>query len=158
MKRTPVTSTSEQVRIMAAAGKEILPPAHVPLQKCDMPFFDSVIAEYAKADWSDHQLEMAAMMARMMSDMESEQRALREEGAIVKTDKGTPVVNPRKTVVQMLAGSIFAMRRSLALHARAASPTTPNKDLAKTKALSKMIEQNSMMETEGEDLLARPLN
>jgi hypothetical protein len=106
---------------MQGANRVIKPPAHVPLDDCDLPFFDNVISEFARADWTDHQLELAAMLARMMSDMEREQRILRDEGSIMTTEKGTPVVNPRKTVVQMLSGSILSMRRSMQLHARAHS-------------------------------------
>lgn len=118
MARKPrVDSTAERIRVMQAAPIE--PPSNVPLTAEDMPFFASVIAQYARSEWTAHDLELAAMLARTMCDMEREQRALRDEGSVSKTDRGTPVVNPRKTVVQMYAGSILAMRRSLSLHARA---------------------------------------
>jgi hypothetical protein len=37
----------------------------------------------------------------------------------METERGTPVVNPRKSVVQMHAATILSFRRSLSLHARA---------------------------------------
>ena len=141
-------------RIMQAAHKELLPPAHVPLEDCDLPFFNSVIAEFAKADWTDHGLEMAAMLARMMRDMQFEQEKLRGEGSVCYTDKGTPVVNPRKTVVQMLAGSILSMRRSLALHARAQGAAGVAKEGVRRQ-------QNQDIENMAggidDDLIARPI-
>jgi hypothetical protein len=71
------------------------------------------------SEWTAHQLELAAMLARTMADLNREQQALRAEGSVVHTEKGTPVVNPRKAVVQMHASSILSFRRSLSLHARA---------------------------------------
>jgi hypothetical protein len=78
-----------------------------------------VIAEFARSEWTAHQLELAAMLARTMADLNREQQLLRAEGSVVTTERGTPVVNPRKAVVQMHAASILSFRRSLSLHARA---------------------------------------
>lgn len=152
MTRQKIDSIQKHVEIHAHAHARIVPPAHVPLQERDLPFFDSVIAEFAKSEWTGHQLECAAMLARMMSDMEEEQRLLREEGSILTTEKGHLVVSPRKTLVQMLAGSIFSMRRSLALHARAGGART--QDIAKRAKIGKKIEA-AALETD-DDLIARP--
>lgn len=121
MKRQRIDSASEAVRIMQGAGKEILPPSHVPLDDMDWPYWHSVVAEFARAEWTEHQLELAAMLARTMANLEREQRTLRSEGFTSMSVKGTPVVNPRATACKGLAGDILAIRRSLALHARARS-------------------------------------
>lgn len=118
-KRQRVDSASEQTRIMASAFLDLKPPKHVRMKPRDLPFFDEVIAEFAKADWSKHMLTIAALLARALGGMEDEQWKLHEEGCVAKSDRGTPVVNPRKAVVQMYAGTILALRRSLSLHARA---------------------------------------
>jgi hypothetical protein len=118
-RKARIDSASEAVRVMSRAASKIVPTPGVPLDKCDLPFFASVIAESALSEWTSHQLELAAMLARMMADLNREQMLLREEGATLKSDKGTPVVNPRKAVVQMHASSILSFRRSLSLHARA---------------------------------------
>lgn len=136
---------------MARAAKSITPPSNVPLDERDMPFFASVIAEFARSDWSAHQLELAAMLARTMSDLEQEQRDLRTEGAVVHTEKGTPVVNPRKAVVQMHAGTILSFRRSLALHARAQGGDA--RDIAKRRGMAKGVEADNPLD---DDLLAKP--
>lgn len=119
MKRQRIDSAAAAVAIAAKAAKDICVPAHVPLQDCDMPFWQSVIAEFARSEWTEHQLELAAMLARTMSDLECEQRKLREEGSTALSERGTPVVNPRKTIIQMHASTILSFRRSLSLHARA---------------------------------------
>ena len=136
MKRLRADSITEQV--LAAQAVHISPPSNVPLQKVDLPFFASVIAEFARTEWTAHQLELAAMLARSMADLDREQRKLRSEGSIMKTDRGSPVVNPRKTVVQMLASSILSFRRSLALHARAQKGEA--RDVAKRRGIAKDAE------------------
>lgn len=67
------------------------------------------------------------------------------------TEKGTPVVNPRKTVVQMHASTILSFRRSLSLHARAQGGEA--RDVAKRRAETKGLEAGL---DEADDLIARP--
>jgi hypothetical protein len=110
-----------------------------------------VIAEFARSEWTAHQLELAAMLARTMSDLNREQIALRQEGSVCMSEKGTPVVNPRKTVVQMHAATILSFRRSLALHAR--THTRNAADIAKRRGAAKAIEADNPLD---DDLLARP--
>src|SRR3954466_14576477 len=150
-RKSRVDSVSEAVRVVSGAAREIVPPSNVPLDAEDLLFFASVIAEFARADWTAHQLELAAMLARTMADLEREQRLLRQEGAVAYSEKGTPVANPRKIVVQMHASSILAFRRSLSLHARAQAGEA--RDVAKRRDAAKEIEGDNPLE---DDLLARP--
>ncbi|NTF69389.1 terminase small subunit [Rhizobium rhizogenes] len=150
-RKARIDSAAEAVRVMAKATAEILPPANVPLDAEDLPFFRNVIAEYARSEWSAHQLELAAMLARTMTDLTREQQLLREEGGVAYSEKGTPVANPRKTIVQMHASSILSFRRSLSLHARAQAGEA--RDVAKRRGAAKEIEGDNPLE---DDLLARP--
>lgn len=150
-RRAPISSASEAVAVMQSAQKQISPPSTVPLEDCDLPFFANVLEEFARSEWTAHQLELAAMLARTMSDLNTEQQALRQEGSVVYTEKGTPVVNPRKTVIQMHASTILSYRRSLGLHARAQSGEA--RDIGKRRDSVKAIEAGAEIE---DDLLARP--
>jgi len=142
-----IDSAAAAVTIMTK--QDLVPPSHVRLQDCDQPFWRSVLAEFARSEWTDHQLELAGMLARAMADLEREQFDLRAEGSVMSSERGTPVVNPRKQVVQMLAGTILSMRRSLSLHARAQMGEA--RDVAKRQDQAKAIETDL-----GDDLLARP--
>ena len=147
-RKARVDSGSEAVRIMQGSGKHIAPPSNVPLDDCDLPFFASVIDEFARADWTAHQLELAAMLARDMADLEREQRELRAEGFISTRENGTTVENPRTRVCNALKTGILAHRRSLSLHARARSEA---RDIGKRSAMAKSIETDL-----DDELLARP--
>jgi phage terminase small subunit len=144
-----IDSAAAAVQIMQGVTRQIQPPAHVPLDACDWPFFESVIEEFARSEWTEHQIELAAMLARTMANLEGEQRKLREEGFTAKSDRGTPVPNPRVTITKGLTGDILSMRRSLALHARAQRGET--RDVAKRQSQAKAIEAEL-----DDDLLARP--
>ncbi|MBX5279120.1 terminase small subunit [Rhizobium sp. NLR10a] len=150
-RKARIDSAAEAVRVMAKATADILPPDNVPLDDEDLPFFRNVISEYARSDWSAHQLELAAMLARTMADLTREQKLLRDEGGVAYSEKGTPVANPRKSIVQMHASSILSFRRSLSLHARAQAGEA--RDVAKRRAAAKAIEGDNPLE---DDLLARP--
>ncbi|POO54384.1 terminase small subunit [Agrobacterium rosae] len=148
-KKSRVDSVAEAVRIASAVAEEITFPENVPLEEGDVPFFKNVIAEYARAEWSAHQLEIAAMLARTMADLVREQDLLRSEGSVAYSEKGTPVVSPRKSLVQMHASTILSFRRSLALHARAIQGEA--RDSAKRRDTAKEIEAGASTD---DDLLA----
>lgn len=135
-----------------ASSLPVAPPSNVPLQAQDMSFFASVIDEFARSEWSPHQLELAAMLARKMSDMEREQREFRQEGSVITTPKGHEMPNPRLAVIRMLDTSIMATRRSLSLHARAKGGDA--RDIGGRRQKAKEIEQNNPFDDD--DLLARP--
>src|SRR3546814_10587952 len=65
-----IDGATAAVKVMQGATREIAPPAHVRMSEEDWPFWHSVIAEFARSEWTDHQLEMAAMLARAMADLE----------------------------------------------------------------------------------------
>jgi hypothetical protein len=150
-RRAPISSASKAVAVMRNAQKQISPPSTVPLEECDLPFFANVLEEFARSEWTAHQLELAAMLARTMADLNMEQQKLRSEGSVSFTEKGTPVVNPRKAVIQMHASTILSYRRSLGLHARAQSGEA--RDIGKRRESTKAIEAGGKMD---DDLLARP--
>ena len=150
-RRQRIDSTAGALAVADGARQQISPPSNVPLDERDMPFFASVLAEFARSEWTAHQLELAAMLARTMADLERDQRLMREEGPVTKTEKGTPVVNPRKTVIQMNASIILSYRRSLSLHARAQGGEA--RDVAKRRGMAQEIEAGLSGD---DDLLARP--
>ena len=148
-KRQRVDTAAAAVEIMKGAQREIAPPGHVGMGDEDWPFWHSVVAEFAKSEWTDHLLELAAMLARSMADLEREQHKLREEGFIDVRQNGTTVENPRSRVVKGLTGDILSLRRSLALHARARNGD--NRDVGTRRAGEKAIVADNVL---SDDLLA----
>src|SRR4051812_7662239 len=87
-RKSRIDSASEAVRVMSAAAREITPSSNVPVNANDLPFFASILAEFTRSDWTAHQLELAALLARSMHDFEREQTLMRQEGGIVFTESG----------------------------------------------------------------------
>ena len=152
-RKTRTDSTDNLRRIFAAADKELAPPAHVPLSDASWPFFHSIVDERAKADWTPHTLEVAALLARTMAQLEFEQRLQRVEGYVIERENGTSVQNPRNRVVSALAGQVLAMRRSLALTGRAKAGGR-TEDAARQRDANRAIEQNARPSGNRPDLLA----
>jgi SAM-dependent methyltransferase len=98
----------------------------------------------------DHAIEIAAMLARTMANLESEQRLLRTEGFTSMSERGTPVVNPRAAIVKGLAGDVLSFRRSLSLHARAQKGEADR--VAKRADQAKAIEAGAF----GDDIFPAP--
>lgn len=142
-KRQRIDTASAAVEIMKGAQREIAPPGHVRMDDEDWPFWHSVLAEFARSEWTDHQLEIAAMIARTMANLEREQYALREEGFIAVRENGTTVENPRSRVVKSLTGDLLSLRRSLSLHARARGGEAEK--IGPRRAIAKAIEADNLL-------------
>lgn len=150
-RRQRIDSASAAVKVMQGAVREIVPPSHIPLDECDWPFWHSVVAEFARSEWTEHQLELAAYLAKDMADAERNRRMVREEGEVLFTDEGgNPKANPRCNVLVAIGNRILATRRSLSLHARAKGGEA--RDIAKRQAIAKSMEP----EFDDDDLIARP--
>jgi hypothetical protein len=130
------------------------------LDAMDWPFWESVVAEFARADWSEHQLELAAMLSRTMATLEEEQRLFRKEGPVKQKEyfdskgevrKIIEFENARGRGIQTLMGQVLALRRSLALHAKAKHGS--NLDAGKKLAANKNTESKAK-NGKDDDLLA----
>lgn len=146
-----IDSNTAAVQVMAKAAQQITPPSNVSLTADELPFFASVIEEFARSEWTEHQLELAAMLARDMAACAREQERMREEGGVLATEKGTLVANPRIQAARMYTTNILAFRRSLSLHGRAVKGET--RDVKNRNAQAKAIEADNPLDDE---LLARP--
>tara|TARA_R110002111_G_scaffold109094_3_gene167880 strand:- start:148 stop:606 length:459 start_codon:yes stop_codon:yes gene_type:complete len=149
-RKTRIDSTAAAIAVAKASSQAINPPSNVPLKDCDLPFFASVIDEFARSEWTAHQLELAAMLARKMRLLRDELDTLEDEGFSLAREGQAPCQNPRLGGVRMLDTSIMATRRTLQLHARARGGET--RDVAKRRDAVKEIEGGA----KSDDLLARP--
>lgn len=140
-RRARTDSLANLHRIFAGANIEIAPPAHVPLADNDFPYFHSIVSEYAKADWalSPHALDMAAILARTMANLEEQQRLLIVEGPLTVRANGSVGPNVRNRIVNQLHSQVLAFRRSLGLTARAKAGGT--RDAARLRDRNRATEQ-----------------
>lgn len=138
-KRSRTDTASEQTKIIAAAFIKIKPPAEVPMRPSDVVFFDAVIAERANAEWTTHDIQVAALLARAMGSLEREESLLRKEGMIHKTKNKYPVLNPRKSAISLYYAAVLKFRITLCLNLRSQGGASPG-DMKKRRDNAKDIQ------------------
>lgn len=142
-------SSHVQTKIMADALRGQQVPDCVELEKKDMPFWIAICA--AREQWTNVDLIHAANLARCMSSIEENTKALRSEGDVLLNQKGSPVMNPRFTILEQLSRRSVALSSKIQVHAAATvgeSKLSRGKNAAKRDALQAMEDDD--------DLIARP--
>ena len=150
MARKRTDSKKNVAQIMAKSVVSITVPSNVPLSETGIPFYHSVIDGFARSHWTENALEIAAMMASTMHDLDAEQQALREEGYIAVRENGTTVENPRTRIVKSLTSDLLSLRRSLGVNARAREEAHV---ASKKTLIAKAIEADNPLD---DGLIARP--
>lgn len=158
-RRTRVDSLSQTVKIVQSSFKDIEPPAFMPLQTHEMPFWEAVVAEMPKSAWTDHKLGLAVFLSRSMAALEECYRALSTEGSVIEIkNKGGEVVdyksNPRMRFIDIHQRQILSYRRSLGIQARALEGEA--RDMARRMQHAQALEDALLDDDDG--LLARPTN
>lgn len=144
-------SITAQVAVMQKAVLTIEPPAHVPLTEADHPFWQSILAEKPKAEWTASDLEVASLLARSLRKLRDEDAKLDEEGSVIVTVGGNQAQNPRCRVVADLFARAMKYRQTLGIHSR--GKDGERRDVDKRRAQSFDVERDNPL---GDDLLARP--
>lgn len=124
-------SAAEQQRIVARAGVEINSP-RVKLTDEEKVFFDAIIDERAKADWTAHRVDTAAILAKLMLDVI---RSPNEKGVVSKHN------------------AIISYRRSLGIHSRAQDGEMQDFE-ARREAARKL--QEKAKSAAADDFIAQP--
>ena len=150
-KRTRAVDTAAgAVKAMLNAAQPLLtPPAHCAMRSGDAPFWKGVIEARARDEWTESNLVIAAQLARCQFDIEDQQKLLYSEGHVVVNERGTPIANPRHTVLEKLRSSQMMLMRSLAL---VGSDVARGRDLAgkrkleqESRKLRGELEENSLL-------------
>lgn len=151
-RRNRVDSTQEQMRIMQGAAREISPPPYIDLNEGELIIFNNIIDEKARADWTDHQIDLACALARHTFLLLKSSALLSKEGEIYKDARGNIKVNPRKRQIENSWVAIISARRNLGIHARGLGGEL--RDIAKRQDMQKELE-NLITD---DDFLAKPDN
>jgi|GEM_PF-748698 len=154
-RRRRADSAAAAIEDVQAAYTLIEPPADMKLDERERIIFAEVIDELPKSEWTPHSVRMAALLALDMCALEREGALLREEGSVLFAANGSPIGNPRQRVVNGLARTILAARRSLSLHARAKAGGD-NRVLGQRRAIQRGHEALVEDIDGDDDLLARP--
>lgn len=139
---------------MQAGVQVISPPAHIALTEADAPFWESIIAEKANVEWTDHDLEIAAMLAMSMRRLVDQEKLLDDEGPLTVTAGGNKAHNPRGRVVADLHARVIKYRQTLGIHSRAKDGEA--RDAGRRRAQAKEAQHAATGADDEDDLIARP--
>lgn len=137
---------------MAQAVAKIEPPGAVRLRDGDRAYWDTIVRARAANEWSEPDLMHAANLARCLHDIERISGEVAAEGDVIENARGTPVLNPKHSLLEVLSRRAVALTRLLQMHAQARLGRADETAKGRTAAL----QARSVVENMDDDLLARP--
>lgn len=153
MPKTRSDDRNFQTEIMKSAAKGVQPPTFVELQPEHMSYWNAITQ--ARAEWTQIDLIHAANLARTLYNIDEETRALEHEGSVLLNARGTPVMNPRFSILEQLSRRSVALSAKLQVHAAATIGEVEN-NKKKNKAKQKAVKALESMDDEDDFLLAQP--
>lgn len=118
-KRQRTDTVKGAVSAMSGAVNPIEVPEHVTVPEPALKFWRSITKARAADRWNDSDLEVAAELARTKAKIEQLNLEIEEEGDVITNDRGTPIVNPRHSILETLTRRMIALSRALQVHAEA---------------------------------------
>ena len=143
MARTKSLSRDSHLNVVALAStisdQIPLPDGVILRDESEMVIWKQFTHARASEGWRDFDLLIVAKAVRLEADIRKYQMQLDRSGAVIKNDRGTPIVNPFLTVIDSLQRQQLALIRSLSLNQTAQDPRTLNGQGANQSALRRSI-------------------
>ncbi|AHG39712.1 TerS protein [Pseudomonas syringae CC1557] len=149
------SGTSAVAAMQAAAAGALKPPRFVNIRPADKPFWSSIVRARTRDSWTDSDLVLAGNLARCLSDIERLQKEIDIEGDVLKNDRGTPVINPKHSLLETLSRRAVALSRTLQVHAQATQGDS--RDQGK-KATKQRAAEKVLAEQDDDDLIPRAMH
>jgi hypothetical protein len=139
---------------LSVSMPDLVPPAFVTLSELGRQFWPGIIHARAREEWRAVDLVVAAQLAECQALIETESAYLREEGMIVKNDRGTQIENPRNKVVQTLATREMALMRTLLMGGKDGGDARNFKGVRALESEARKTAAQLKQEREDEELLS----
>ena len=143
MARTKALSRDSHLNVVRLAGtisdQIPLPDGVILRDEGEIVIWNQFTRARTGEGWRDFDLLIVAKAVRLESDIRRYQQTLDEQGAVVKNDRGTPIVNPFLTVIDSLQRQQLALIRSLSLNQTQQDPRTLNKQGTLQSSIRKSI-------------------
>ena len=143
MARTKALSRDSHLNVVALAStisdQIPLPDGVILRDESEIVIWKQFTHARAREGWRDFDLLIVAKAVRLEADIRKYQMQLDRSGAVIKNDRGTPIVNPFLTVIDSLQRQQLALIRSLSLNQTAQDPRTLNGQGANQSALRRSI-------------------
>lgn len=145
-----LSTTSVATELEMAGAKAPQPPAWIELPDAAQPIFSNIVRARDYSSWTEIDLEHAANLACCLADLERLRREVREEGDTLVNARGTVVMNPKHSLMEVLSRRSVALSRMLHVHAEAT--VGESRDQAKRSQKQRQVksavdEHESMLES-----------
>lgn len=154
-KRQRSDSVTGAINSMAGASKEIEVPEWVSVPDNALKFWRSITRARAADRWNDSDLENAAELARTKASIERLNIEIVAEGDIITNDRGTPIVNPKHSLLETLTRRMVALSRMLQIHAEATQGKA--RDQVKSNKAQQEADR-TLQKNEDDELIAKPMH
>nr|AKH46242.1 TerS protein [uncultured marine virus] len=151
-KKQRIDSVNGAIKTMEGALTEIQPPEWVTVPESAMGFWRSITQARSADRWNNADLEAAAELARTKAKIEQLNKEIEAEGDIVVNERGTPIVNPRHSLLETLSRRMVALSRALQVHAEA----TQGKSREQVKGNKAQEKARNAVKQDDDDLISRP--
>jgi len=118
-RRTRVDSPAGVAAAIVAGGKKITLPTGANFTPYERLVFTELCDEFSKSELTAHKIRLVIALARDLAQLDTEQRAIATEGAVLVNSHGNAYPNPRTKIIAGLTSAVLSMRRSLGIHTRA---------------------------------------
>ena len=120
-------STDNVVALAAGVSTDVPVPSGVHLRTDDeVVIWRQLTQTRAHADWREFDLLLVAKMVRAEAEIRKCQAQLDKLGMIIKSDRGTPIVNPYISIMDTLQRQQLAIVRSMSMTQTERDPRTMN--------------------------------
>ena len=116
-KRIDKNTSSAMINAYSEAKSAVQLPETVELRDdLELVLWNQFTRARAPNDWREADLIVVSKIVRLESDIRKYQKALDDEGAIVKNPRGTQIENPLFRVIDTLQRQQLALMRNIALN------------------------------------------
>lgn len=137
------------VATVQSAFQDLSPPDTVALGEA-VKFWPNIISMKPKSEWTAHNLEIAAFLAKAMYRLDVNSDKIQSEGDLIATDKGALMANPRVAIIHGLHAQIKGWRQTLGIHDRGANGEKRDADKRRSHMVD--IEGGFVASQEADDL------
>lgn len=131
VKRTPTNTAAGQIETTKKILKKTEPAYK--LEPLAQTYFERVVRSRETESWDENHILLATNLAVTYAQVDIANDDIKARGLMVKSDKGTPVVNPAVTAKSNLMASVLQLNKALGLSASQIGASGKNQD-ARNKA------------------------
>jgi hypothetical protein len=152
------TVEAQVAAFQAACAGDVKPPDTVKLTEAHMPLWTALVRARARDEWSEVDKLHCANLVRCLYDVERISQELAVDGDTLTNERGTRVLNPKHSLLEVLSRRAVMLTKLLHLHSGAIVENVDNLTHKREQEKTQRENAGTLKAPDGDDddLLARP--